>query len=286
MTEDSGTPDSWSELLRVPPGAGPVDLAAIATDATPGVTGKQEGAALTEATTPSLDELQEKLFAASLYGGARSVLLVLQGMDTAGKGGVVKRVAASMDPQGLSHHAFKKPTAEELAHPFLWRVEKVLPAAGRIGIFDRSHYEDVLVPAAHGTLAVEEIAARHDEINAFEEQLAENGTSVVKVLLHLGRDEQRSRLLRRLDRPDKHWKFSPADVDDRALWPLFQAAYGDTLRATSTPWAPWHVVPADRKWYSALAVQQLLEEALRGLDLEWPAADYDVEEQRARLLAT
>ena len=290
MTQDAGAGAgagvSWSGLLRVPPGDGPVDLPAIATDATPGIEGKHEGAALSEATTPSLDELQEKLFASSLFGGDRSVLLVLQGMDTAGKGGVVKRVAASMDPQGLSHHAFKKPTAQELAHPFLWRVEKVLPTAGHIGVFDRSHYEDVLVPAVHGSLTAAEIAARHDEINAFEKRLTENGTTVVKVLLHLGRDEQRSRLLRRLDRADKHWKFSPADVDDRALWPLFQAAYGETLRATSTPWAPWHVVPADRKWYSALAVQQLLDEALRGLDLEWPAAAFDVEEQRARLLAT
>lgn len=286
MTQDDGIRASWSELLRVPPGDGPVDLTAIATDATPGVEGKPDADLATEAATPSLEELQEKLFATSLYGGTRSVLLVLQGMDTAGKGGVVKRVAASMDPQGLSHHAFKKPTAEELAHPFLWRVEKVLPAAGRVGIFDRSHYEDVLVPAVHGTLTADEIAARHDEINAFEKRLTENGTTVVKVLLHVGRDEQRSRLLRRLDRPDKHWKFSVADVDDRALWPRFQAAYGDTLRATSTPWAPWHVVPADRKWYSALAAQQLLDEALRGLELEWPTADYDVEGQRARLLST
>ncbi|MFB2586279.1 PPK2 family polyphosphate kinase [Herbiconiux liukaitaii] len=286
MTKQAQAGGTWGERLRIEPGRGLLDLAAIPTDATPGVADKLSAAELSSATAPSLAELQEKLFASSLYGGTRSVLLVLQGMDTAGKGGVVKRVAGSMDPQGVAHHAFKKPTEEELAHPFLWRVEKRLSAAGYVGIFDRSHYEDVLVPAVHGSIPAVDLAARRDEINAFERRLVGAGTVVVKVLLHLGYDEQRSRLLRRLDRPDKHWKFSTADVDDRALWPRFQAAYAETIAATSTSWAPWHVVPADRKWYSALAVQQLLDEALRGLDLEWPVAEYDVEEQRARLLAT
>jgi PPK2 family polyphosphate:nucleotide phosphotransferase len=294
MSTDPALTGPWSERLRVPaailpsdPGASAaLDLAQFATDSTHGAADKHAGAELFDASAPVLAELQEKLFATSLFGGTRSVLLVLQGMDTAGKGGVVKRVAGTMDPQGLSHHAFKKPTEEELAHPFLWRVQKQLPAAGRIGIFDRSHYEDVLVPAVHGTLTEAELAVRREEINAFEQQLVANGTVVVKAFLHLGFEEQRTRLLRRLDRSDKHWKFSTADVDDRALWPAFQAAYGTTLAVTSTPWAPWHVVPADRKWYSALAVQQLVAEALLGLDLAWPAADYDVEEQRARLLAT
>ncbi|MDO9397198.1 MAG: polyphosphate kinase 2 family protein [Herbiconiux sp.] len=263
----------------------PLDLAAIDTAATTGVPGKEEAADVVGGSARTLATLQEKLFAQSLFGGTRSVLLVLQGMDTAGKGGTVKRVVGSMDPQGLAHHAFKKPTEEELAHPFLWRIEKRLPAPGMIGVFDRSHYEDVLVPRVHESISSEEITARYAEINAFEQRLVDSGTAVLKVFLHLGAEEQRKRLLRRLDRRDKHWKFSPADIDDRALWPLFQDAYEVALGATSTEAAPWHVVPADHKWYSALAVQQLLEETLQSLDLHWPEATYDVAAERARLLA-
>ena len=214
------------------------------------------------------------------------MLLVLQGMDPAGNGGVVKRVAGPMDPQGLAHHAFKKPTEEELAHPFLWRVEKRLPAPGFIGVFDRSHYEDVLVPRVHGLVAPEELESRYEQINEFEKKLVESGTTIVKAFLHLGVDEQKNRLLRRLERSDKHWKFSTADVDDRALWPSFQDAYEVAIDRTSTEHAPWHIVPADHKWYSALAVQQLLAEALGALELGWPAPDYDIDEQRARLLST
>ncbi len=283
MTKHGARAADWSKRLRVD---GPIDLAAIDTGATPGVLDKDAGEELFDGTSRSLATLQEQLFAASLSGGKRSVLIVLQGMDTAGKGGTVKRVAGSMDPQGITHHAFKKPTEEERAHPFLWRVEKELPPPGHIGIFDRSHYEDVLVPRVHELITSEELTMRYAEINEFERRLVEGGTTVLKVMLHLGRDEQKNRLLRRLERSDKHWKFNPGDVDDRALWPLFQDAYEVALTATSTSHAPWHVVPADRKWYSALAVQQLLDEALRALDLGWPAADYDVAEQRARLLAT
>ncbi|WP_440710283.1 PPK2 family polyphosphate kinase [Herbiconiux sp. YIM B11900] len=283
MTKHSASQTAWSDRLRA---VTPLELAGIPTGRTPGAVDKQAGEELFEGTARSLATLQEKLFATSLFGGERSVLIVLQGMDTAGKGGVVKRVAGSVDPQGIAHHAFKKPTEEELAHPFLWRIEKQLPAAGHIGVFDRSHYEDVLVPRVHGTLSAEAITDRYAQINAFEKTLADSGTTVLKVFLHLGRDEQKNRLLRRLDRSDKHWKFNPGDVDDRALWPRFQEAYEAAFAATNTAWAPWHVVPADHKWYSALAVQQLLEEALTAMDLEWPEADYDVEEQRARLLAT
>ncbi|WP_066041413.1 PPK2 family polyphosphate kinase [Herbiconiux solani] len=278
-------PHAWSDRLRLGAPGTPLDLSRRDTGATKGAADKTAGEGLFDATARSLSTLQEKLFASSVAGGTRSVLVVLQGMDTAGKGGVVKRVAGAMDPQGLAHHAFKKPTEEELAHPFLWRVEKQVPGPGMIGVFDRSHYEDVLVPRVHQSISSEELVRRYDEINAFEKRLVDAGTVVVKVFLHLGKDEQRKRLLRRLDRSDKHWKFSVGDVDDRALWPLFQDAYEVALPATNTEHAPWYVVPADHKWYSALAVQQLLEEALVSLDLEWPAADYDVEEQRARLLA-
>ncbi|SDY56889.1 PPK2 family polyphosphate kinase [Herbiconiux ginsengi] len=283
MTKHPTHPAGWSDRLRV---SSPVDLSAIDTSATPGVLDKDAAEEIFDGTSRSLPKLQEKLFADSLFGGEHSVLVVLQGMDTAGKGGTVKRVAGPMDPQGITHHAFKKPTEEELAHPFLWRVEKELPAPGQICFFDRSHYEDVLVPRVHELISSEELTARYAEINEFERRLVEGGTTVLKVMLHLGRDEQKNRLLRRLDRSDKHWKFNPGDVDDRGLWPLFHDAYEVALTQTDTEHAPWHVVPADKKWYSSLAVQQILNEALQGLDLGWPAADYDVDEQRKRLLAT
>jgi PPK2 family polyphosphate:nucleotide phosphotransferase len=274
---------SWSERLRVD---GPVDLAAIDTSASPGVLDKDAAEPLSAGLQRSLSDLQERLFASSLFGGERAVLLVIQGMDTAGKGGVVKRVAGSMDPQGITHHAFKRPTPEELAHDFLWRVRTQLPKPGHIGIFDRSHYEDVLVPLVRGTIDGEHLAERYAQINEFEHEVTASGTAIVKVMLHVGRDEQKKRLLRRLDRSDKHWKFSVDDIDDRALWPVFQDAYAAALSATSTEDAPWHVVPADRKWYSALAVQQLVDETLRSFDLGWPRATYDVDEQRTRLLTT
>ncbi len=283
MSKHSTPTSPWSDRLRAKT---PVELAGLPTGATPGVTDKDAAEELFAGTARSLAKQQEKLFADSLFGGRRSVLLVLQGMDTAGKGGVVKRVAGPMDPQGLAHHAFKKPTDEELAHPFLWRVEKRLPAPGFIGVFDRSHYEDVLVPRVHGLVTPEELESRYEQINEFEKKLVDSGTTVLKAFLHLGRDEQKNRLLRRLERSDKHWKFSTADVDDRALWPSFQDAYEVAIDRTSTEHAPWHIVPADHKWYSALAVQQLLAEALGALDLGWPAPDYDIDEQRARLLGT
>ncbi len=273
----------WHDRLRAEL---PFHIAAQDTGVTPGTLDKETAEEAFDGTTRSLSKLQEKLFAESLSGGTRSVLIVLQGMDTAGKGGVVKRVAGSVDPQGISHRAFKRPTEEELSHPFLWRIEKALPAPGHIGVFDRSHYEDVLVPTVHGSLTDEQLAERYALINDWEKQLVENGTAVIKVFLNLGYAEQKNRLLRRLERSDKHWKFNPGDVDDRALWPLFQNAYQSVINATSTDVAPWHVVPADNKWYSALAVQQLLDETLRSLGLSWPEPDYDVEEQRARLMAT
>jgi PPK2 family polyphosphate:nucleotide phosphotransferase len=283
----------WSARLRAGAPGASVDLTSpdspFDTAATPGVLDKDDGEALFHGAGKELSRLQEQLFAASVAGAAasaRSVLVVLQGMDTAGKGGVVKKVAGAVDPQGVAHHAFKRPTPEEAAHPFLWRVEKRLPAPGLIGVWDRSHYEDVLVPRVHGTQSASALASRYAEINDFERGVVEGGTTIVKLFLHLGYDEQRRRLLRRLDRPEKHWKFSPGDVDDRALWPAFQTAYEAAITATNTEQAPWFVVPADRKWYSALAVQQLLEEALTALELRWPAASFDVARERARLLAT
>lgn len=277
------TPRLTDQLLLRP---GPVDLALYDTRDTPGFDGgKQEGKAALAALDGELSELQERLFAEGRTGGERRVLLVLQGMDTAGKGGVIRHAVALVDPQGVHIKAFGRPTEEELAHDFLWRVHREVPAPGRIGIFDRSHYEDVLIGRVRSLAPAEEIERRYDAINAFEAELVESGTTVVKCMLHISAEEQKERLLARLDDPTKHWKFNPGDIDERRLWGRYQEAYEVALERTHTEHAPWLVVPSDRKWYRNWAVARVLLEVLRGLDLAWPQADYDVEGQRARLLA-
>jgi PPK2 family polyphosphate:nucleotide phosphotransferase len=230
-----------------------------------------------------LADLQEQLFACGREGEPRSVLLVLQAMDTAGKGGVVSHVIGAMNPGGVHYAGFDKPTPEELAHDFLWRVWRQVPAAGKVGVFDRSHYEDVLIGRVRQLAPPEELERRYGAINAFEKELTGSGTAVIKVMLHLGKDEQKKRLASRLERPDKRWKFNPADVDERLRWDDYQEAYQIAFDRTSTADAPWFVVPADHKWYARVAVQQLLIHALEGLDLQWPQPDYDVEEQKSRL---
>ena len=214
------------------------------------------------------------------------MLLVVQGMDTAGKGGIVRHVIGAVDPQGVSLAAFKKPTPEELAHDFLWRVEKRVPEPGFIGVFDRSHYEDVLIGRVRHLADDAEIERRYGAINAFEKGLVDRGIRIVKVMLHISSDEQKARLAERLDRPDKYWKYNPADVDERALWPQYMDAYQTVFDRTSTPDAPWFVVPADRKWYARLAVQALLLDALEEIDPQWPAAHFDVALEKRRLAAT
>ena len=179
--------------------------------------------------------------------------------------------------------AFKAPSEEERAHDFLWRIRRALPAPGYIGVFDRSHYEDVLIHRVRALTPLEEIEQRYDNIRDFEAELVGGGTLVRKVMLHISRDEQKERLGERLDRPDKYWKFNPGDIDERLLWEDYQAAYQIALERTSTPEAPWYVVPADKKWYAQWAVYRVLLDALRELDPQWPAADFDIEEQKARL---
>lgn len=267
-----------SETLRVGQGH---SLAGVDPDSTPGYTGaKRDGQMLLASQDDDLAELQEKLFAESRFGGTKRALLVLQAMDTAGKGGIVGHVMAAMNPQGVSFKAFKAPTDEEKSHDFLWRIEKEVPAAGMVGVFDRSHYEDVLIHRVHGWADAAEIERRYEAINAFEAELAAAGTTVVKVMLHISADEQKERLLARLDDPSKHWKYSRGDLTERAFWPDYMAAYQAALEATSTDVAPWHVVPANRKWYARIAVQQLLLGALGGLSLDWPKAAFDVAEER------
>ncbi|MFJ6391971.1 polyphosphate kinase 2 family protein [Streptomyces sp. NPDC091972] len=279
-----GAEPALRELLRIP-GGKPVDLAAHDARETPaGPRDKQAGlAAMTELAAP-LADLQERLWAASTAGDRRRVLLVLQGMDTSGKGGTVKHVIGLFNPSGCRIQAFKAPTPKELGHSFLWRIKRALPQAGELGIFDRSHYEDVLVARVRSLAPPAEIERRYDEINHFEKSLADDGVTVVKCFLHISYGEQRDRLLKRLDRPDKHWKFNVADIDDRALWPAYQQAYETALERCSTPHAPWYLIPADRKWYRNWAVSRLLLEHLSELDPRYPEADFDVEEARRRLL--
>jgi PPK2 family polyphosphate:nucleotide phosphotransferase len=272
------------ELLRAGPG---IDLSKIDTSATPGFDGdKDAGAEVLASGADEVAGLQEQLFAASRFGDTRRVLLVLQAMDTAGKGGIVRHVVGSVDPQGVSIAAFKRPTPEEEAHDFLWRIRKRLPAPGIIGVFDRSHYEAVLIHRVRELSTPEEVESRYPVIVDFEKELVAGGTKVIKVMLHISRDEQKARLGERLERPDKHWKYNPGDVDERQYWDAYMDAYRVAIERTSTDDAPWYVVPADRKWYARLAVHTLLLDALRSFALEWPKAEFDVEVEKKRLAAT
>lgn len=274
--------DAAPDLLRVEAG---FSLADVDPDSTPGFAGKNgDGARALAEGHSELGALQERLYA-STRSGARneSVLLVLQAMDTAGKGGIVRHVVGMMDPQGVTVAAFKKPTTTELAHDFLWRIEKRLPERGFIGVFDRSHYEDVLIGKVRQLAPKSEIERRYDAINDFESLVVDSGTRIIKVMLHISRDEQRGRLAERLERPDKHWKYNPGDVDERLLWDDYMHAYQTVFERTSTEVAPWYVVPANAKWYARLAVQELLLAELHRIDPQWPAADFDIEVEKRRL---
>ena len=269
-------------LLRLPPG--PVDLTAIDTDAAPGFDGgKDDGEVALAAMGEELADLQERLWAERTAGSERRLLLVLQGMDTSGKGGTLRHAVGLVDPQGVRITSFKAPTEEERSHDFLWRIERAVPEAGYVGVFDRSHYEDVLIARVRGLADAGEIERRYGAINDFEARLVDGGTTIIKVMLHIGAEEQKARLQERLDNPEKHWKYNPGDLDERALWPAYREAYEIALERTSTDAAPWYVVPADKKWYRNLAVAELMRDALRAMDLQWPAADFDVEAEKARL---
>lgn len=264
-----------------------VSLAEIDPSSTPGYTGdKVSGTKDLAVVAGELSELQERFFAASRAGAQQKVLLILQGMDTSGKGGIVRHVVGAVDPQGVKHYAFKAPTPAEKRHDFLWRVNKQLPGAGQIGVFDRSHYEDVLIHKVRGLSSAEEIERRYGAINDFEAELVQQGTTIIKVMLHISKDEQGARLAERLEREDKFWKFNPGDIDERELWEAYMGAYESAIERTHTDAAPWFVIPADRKWYARLAVATLLQQALKGIDPQWPAADFDVKEQKRRLAAS
>jgi PPK2 family polyphosphate:nucleotide phosphotransferase len=235
------------------------------------------------ADAQAIASLQERLWAESRTGGKRSVLLVLQGIDTAGKGGVTAHVVGACGPIGVQYSGFAKPTSEELAHDFLWRIRAKLPPAGVIGVFDRSHYEDVLVARVHELVGPEELDRRYEAINDFERELAKDGTTIVKVLLHISFDTQRERLLARLSDPDKHWKFQEADIEERARWTEYQAAFQVMLERCNTAAAPWYVVPSDNKKYRNWAVAELLYETLTELDPHYPRPALDLDALVARL---
>ena len=252
-------------------------LRRIAPDDTRHVESKETAALHLQKGIARLEALQQLLWAQDRY----ALLLIFQGMDAAGKDHVIKHVMSGVNPQGTDVHSFKQPSAEELDHDYLWRASKALPSRGRIGIFNRSYYEEVLVVRVHPeALAAQKLPPprvgrdiwkhRFEDINAFEHHLWRNGTIIRKFFLHVSRREQQRRLLARLDDPSKNWKFSPGDLVERAQWGAYQTAYADAIAATSRPHAPWYVVPADHKWFSAVVVADAIVQALEELDLSFP----------------
>ncbi len=227
---------------------------------------------------------QERLYAEGLGGGRRALLLLLQGMDTSGKDSTIRRVVGGVNPAGVRITSFKKPTVEELAHDFLWRVERQLPAPGGFDVFNRSHYEDVLVVRVHNLVPAAEWTRRYGLINEFEQRVVDSGCHIVKVMLHISKAEQRRRLGERLNDPVKQWKYSPADLAERELWDEYQLAYQAALTTCSTDAAPWYVVPADHKWSRDWIIANLLVDAMRDMQPQYPPPNYDVAEQK-RLLA-
>ncbi len=257
---------------RVEPGEA-LDLGTIDPAGTEHFRGKADVAEELERQRARIQELQRRLYAE----GKRSLLMVLQAMDTGGKDGTIKHVFAGVNPQGCRVWSFKEPSAEELAHDFLWRYHQRVPARGMIGIFNRSHYEDVLIVRVRELVPEAVWRPRYRAINEWERTLTESGVTVVKFFLHISRAEQKRRLESRLERPEKRWKFSTADVVERALWDDYQAAYTEAIRRCSTEHAPWYVVPADRKWYRNLVVARVLADTLEAMDPRYPEAEAGLE---------
>jgi PPK2 family polyphosphate:nucleotide phosphotransferase len=270
---------SMREALAV--GAGPVELAGYDPAARPLAPTKKNRDLRNDLA--QMRGLQDRLYAESTADGTRSILLVLQGIDTAGKGGVTEHVVGSFGPIGVQYTAFKAPTEEERAHDFLWRIRKRLPPAGVIGVFDRSHYEDVLIVRVHDLVPEDEWRARYDAINDFEAELAAGGTTILKCFLNISFEAQRERLLARLDNPEKHWKFNEGDLEERARWSDYQSAFSDMLERCNTDYAPWYVVPSDHKKYRNWAIGELLRETLVELDPQYPQPELDVAALKARL---
>ena len=269
------------ESLRVGPG---FRLEDVDPDSKPGTNAnKAEGLAELASSAQELRELQEKLFAQSREGAPQRLLVVLQAMDAAGKGGMVNHVFGQLEPYGLELTAFKAPSEEERAHDFLWRIEPRVPGPGVIGLFDRSHYEDVLIQRVRGFAPPEEIERRYGAIAEFEKRIADEGVHIIKIMLHVSPEEQASRLLDRLDDPEKHWKYNPGDVDERVHWPAYMEAFQIAIERTNAAHAPWFVVPANAKWYARAAVQRIVISELQRVAPAWPAVKFDVAAERERV---
>jgi PPK2 family polyphosphate:nucleotide phosphotransferase len=284
MSDRDGWHDSPAEALKVGPG---FSLADLDPDATPGWHGGEDDAVAEMARRgKDLAALQEQLFARGKEAGdTRSVLLVIQGLDTAGKDGIVTHVVGLVNPMGVKITPFGVPTEEERKHHYLWRIRNALPGPGIIGVFARSHYEQVLVVRVKNLVPPETWATYYDELNAFEAEVAAAGTTVIKVALVISPAEQLRRLAARLDDPSKYWKYNPKDLEVHASWNEYQAAYQDIFDRCSPASAPWYAIPADRKWYARLAVAEILASAMEGLELTWPEATFDVEAEKARIAA-
>jgi PPK2 family polyphosphate:nucleotide phosphotransferase len=276
---------SFRKLLRAP---SPADLAAVDPRGTPGLPKKVGSdhkawsAGELARLGPAIAGRQERLYATTRGGeDRRRLLVVLQAMDAGGKDGVVRNVGGVFNPLGLRVTSFKAPTEEERAHHFLWRIRREVPAPGHVGIFNRSHYEDVLIVRVHNLVPEETWRARYAEINAFERELVDDGVLLVKIMLHISKDEQRERLRERLEDPTKYWKYNPGDLEERARWDDYQAAYADALTRCAD--VPWYVVPADRKWYRNWAVANLLHEVLAAEKIEYPPPTFDIKAEKERL---
>lgn len=253
-----------------------IDLSKISTKNTAGLKSKDEAKELLEKNIQIMRELQDKLYASDKY----SLLLIFQAMDAAGKDSTIKHVTSGLNPQGTQVFSFKQPSKEELDHGYLWRIFKSLPERGRIGIFNRSHYEEVLIVKVHNLLKYQQIPDeliddniwqnRYEQITNFEKYLYQNGTVVLKFFLHISKEEQRERFLARIDDPTKNWKFSASDVEERKYWNDYQNAYQDAINATSKKYAPWFIIPADKKWFARLLVSEIIIDTLKKLKLEYP----------------
>jgi len=248
-----------------------VDLKDIDTDDTGDYKSPEQVQAKLDEKLRRIAKLQERLYAE----GRRSLLIILQGMDTSGKDGATKSVLREVNPQGVIVTSFKAPSKEELAHDFLWRIAQKIPARGMMGVFNRSHYEDVLVVRVHDFVAKSVWGGRFDLINNFERGLTESYVKIVKLFLHISKDEQKRRLEERVREAEKHWKFNPDDLKERGFWGDYRKAYEDALSRCSTRWAPWYIVPADKKWYRNIVVADIVQDALEDMDPKFPPATFD-----------
>jgi PPK2 family polyphosphate:nucleotide phosphotransferase len=254
------------DRFRVPAGGKRFRLKDIDPGSKEGLPDRERAEVDMAADVARIDVLQEIMYAQ----GKHALLCVFQALDCGGKDGTIRKVFGAVDPIGIVSTSFKAPSAVELAHDYLWRVHQAVPARGYLGIFNRSHYEEVLIVRVHGLVPAAAIEQRYEQINAFEKQLSENGVTILKFYLHISKDEQKQRLQERIDDPKKRWKFNAGDLEERAWWDQYMEAYDIALRRCSTPWAPWYVIPADRNWYRNAVVAHILRQTLEGLDLKYP----------------